>query len=71
MSPILLRPWEGRAFSRGRPDKRDAALQIYYSRAQFEARQHPHMVTVRRWCSSLWKWISNGKCHFVPGQEAM
>jgi hypothetical protein len=44
---------------------------IYWSRAQMEARQHPHLSTVRTMLNRCWKYESNGTTWFDPDRDLL
>jgi Protein of unknown function (DUF1479) len=44
---------------------------IYWSRAQMEARQHPHMAGVRTMLNRCWKYESNGTKWFDPDRDLL
>lgn len=51
--------------------KQSLIYQVYWSKAQVNGRQHPHMQTTRTWLNSLWNVVApNGEWAFDPTKEA-
>ena len=44
---------------------------IYWSKAQMEARQHPHMAMAQQFLNSHWTSTSNGTTWFDPAQDTL
>jgi hypothetical protein len=42
---------------------------LYWSPAQMQARQHPHMAGTRAWLNRLWTFEKHGRRHFDPDRQ--
>jgi Protein of unknown function (DUF1479) len=52
-------------------DSKPEIYPIYWSKAQMEARQHPHMAIAQQFLNSHWTSTSNGTSWFDPAQDTL